>query len=174
MVESILLGAKSARLRNRSFGNTTLWLTVRNTSRLAIPQTVASPGFGIINGHVYIAGGNSTNPRYLYDYDIAHNTWTRRAKSQMAMISGSAVVDGQLRVFNGQSYDPVSDTWFAFAPIQGFAGPPTNATVTAVGMALLTFGGSRFAGMFGDVISYETCMAGCLPACVPGLWEARS
>ena len=98
---------------------------------------------------LYIAGGNSTNPRYLYDYDIAANTWTRRADLLMNYGSGSAVVDGQLRVFNGQSYDPVSDTWSTFSPIQGFIGPPSDATVTAVGMALLTFGGTRFAGMFG-------------------------
>jgi N-acetylneuraminic acid mutarotase len=145
-----------------------------NTSLPPIPVAVARAGFGIINGHFYIAGGNNADPRRLYDYDIAANTWTRRADLLMSYGSGSAVLDGQLRVLNGQSYDPISDTWSAFAPVQGFYGPPENPTVTAVGMALLTFGGTRFAGMFGQVVSYETCMSGCLPTCAPGFWRPRS
>ena len=83
----------------------------------------------------------------------------------MSYGSGSAVVDGQLRIFNGESYDPVSDTWSTFSPIQGFVGPPSDATVTAVGMALLLLAGPGLQECSDNVISYETCMAGCLPAC---------
>ena len=47
-----------------------------------MPATLGGPGFGIINGHMYIAGGRdlaNTNLNTLYDYDIAANTWTPRA-----------------------------------------------------------------------------------------------
>ena len=54
-------------------------LNTFNTSRMSMPTTLGGPGFGIINGHIYIAGGrniNNTNLNTLYDYDIAADTWT--------------------------------------------------------------------------------------------------
>ena len=45
-----------------------------NTSRANMPATLGGPGFGIINGHMYVAGGrdlNNTNLNTLYDYNIA-------------------------------------------------------------------------------------------------------
>ena len=51
-----------------------------NTSRTNMPATLAGPGFGVINGHLYVAGGrdtNNTNLSTLYDYDIAADTWMR-------------------------------------------------------------------------------------------------
>ena len=48
-----------------------------NTSRANMPATLGGPGFGIINGHMYVAGGrdlNNTNLNTLYDYNIAANT----------------------------------------------------------------------------------------------------
>ena len=54
-------------------------LNTFNTTRMSMPATLGGPGFGIINGHIYIAGGRNlanTNLNTLYDYDIAANTWT--------------------------------------------------------------------------------------------------
>jgi N-acetylneuraminic acid mutarotase len=48
-----------------------------NTSRTSMPATLGGPGFGVINGHLYVAGGrdiNNTNLSTLYDYDIATDT----------------------------------------------------------------------------------------------------
>ena len=50
-----------------------------NTSRMSMPATLGGPGFGIINGHMYVAGGrdlNNTNLNTLYDYNIAADSWT--------------------------------------------------------------------------------------------------
>ena len=47
-----------------------------------MPATLGGAGFGVINGHLYVAGGrdiNNTNLNTLYDYDIAADTWTQRA-----------------------------------------------------------------------------------------------
>ena len=76
-----------------------------NTSRMSMPATLGAPGFGIINGHMYIAGGRnlaSTNLNTLYDYDIAANTWTVRANMPAGVnVPGSAVIAGKLWVFGG-------------------------------------------------------------------------
>jgi N-acetylneuraminic acid mutarotase len=76
-----------------------------NTSRMSMPATLGGPGFGIINGHMYIAGGRNlanTNLNTLYDYDIAANTWTTRANMPSGVnVPGSAVIGGKLWVFGG-------------------------------------------------------------------------
>ena len=76
-----------------------------NTSRMSMPATLGGPGFGIINGHIYIAGGRNlanTNLNTLYDYDIAANTWTTRANMPSGVnVPGSAVIAGKLWVFGG-------------------------------------------------------------------------
>ena len=111
-----------------------------NTSRASMPATLGGPGFGIINGHMYVAGGrdiNNTNLNTLYDYDIAADTWTQRANLPSGInVPGSAVISGKLWIFGGgnpfagssalpkdrginlpdttnalQIYDPVSDSW---------------------------------------------------------------
>ena len=80
-------------------------LNTWNTSRMSMPITMGGPGFGIINGHIYIAGGrnlSNTNLNTLYDYDIAANTWTQRANLPTGInVPGSAVIGGKLWVFGG-------------------------------------------------------------------------
>ena len=111
-----------------------------NTSRASMPVALGGPGSGIINGHLYIAGGrdiNNTNYNTLYDYDIAANTWTARANLPNGTnVPGSAVIGGQLWIVGGgnpflgssaspskegvfgpdttnilQIYDPATDSW---------------------------------------------------------------
>jgi hypothetical protein len=76
-----------------------------NTSRTSMPATLGGPGFGIINGHMYVAGGrdiNNTNLNTLYDYDIAADTWTVRANLPDGInVPGSAVIGSTLWVFGG-------------------------------------------------------------------------
>ena len=80
-------------------------LNTWNTSRMSMPATLGGPGFGIINGHIYVAGGRNlanTNLNTLYDYDIAANTWTTRANMPSGVnVPGSAVIAGKLWVFGG-------------------------------------------------------------------------
>jgi N-acetylneuraminic acid mutarotase len=70
-----------------------------------MPATLGGPGFGIINGHIYIAGGRNlanTNLNTLYDYDIAADTWTPRANLPSGVnVLGSAVIGGKLWIFGG-------------------------------------------------------------------------
>ncbi len=80
-----LVGGYSTGNVDPSFGQ--VWeydplLNTFNTSRMSMPATLGGPGFGVINGHIYVAGGRNlanTNLNTLYDYDIAANTWTARA-----------------------------------------------------------------------------------------------
>ena len=70
-----------------------------------MPASLGGPGYGIINGHLYVAGGRnmgSTNLNTLYDYDIAANTWTQRANLPTGVNApGSTVICGKLWVFGG-------------------------------------------------------------------------
>jgi N-acetylneuraminic acid mutarotase len=103
-----LLGGYSTGSVAPSFGQ--VWeydpvLNTWNASRMAMPATLGGPGFGIINGHIYIAGGRdlaNTNLNTLYDYDIAANTWTVRANMPAGVnVPGSAVIAGKLWLFGG-------------------------------------------------------------------------
>jgi N-acetylneuraminic acid mutarotase len=80
-------------------------LNTWNTSRASMPATLGGPGFDIINGHIYIAGGRNlanTNLNTLYDYDIAADTWTPRANLPSGVnVLGSAVIGGKLWIFGG-------------------------------------------------------------------------
>ena len=76
-----------------------------NTSRANMPASLGGPGYGIINGHLYVAGGRnmgSNNLNTLYDYNIAANTWTPRANLPAGVNApGSTVICGKLWVFGG-------------------------------------------------------------------------
>ena len=52
------------------------------TNRATHPHGFGGAASGILNGHLYSAGGrdaNNTTLNLTYDYDIAANTWTQRA-----------------------------------------------------------------------------------------------
>ena len=99
-----------------------------NTSRMDMPAALGGPGYGVINGHLYVAGGrdiNNPNLNTLYDYDIAANTWATRASLPSGInVPGSGVLNGKLYIFGGgnpfarpettgatQVYDPATNTW---------------------------------------------------------------
>ena len=62
-------------------------------------------GSGVINGHLYVAGGRDANNTVIattWDYDIAADTWTPRANLPSANnVPGSAVIGGKLWIFGG-------------------------------------------------------------------------
>ena len=62
-------------------------------------------GSGVINGHLYVAGGRDANNIVIattWDYDIAADTWTPRANLPSANnVPGSAVIGGKLWIFGG-------------------------------------------------------------------------
>ena len=119
-----------------------------------MPQALSEPGFGLINGKLYVAGGGDgfTPLNTLYIYDIASNTWTTGANLPVpADAPGSAVLHNHLYVFGGlppfvttQVYNPGSNTWRP--------GPDTNVYRwrfygTAVGnQSIVALGGQDAAG----------------------------
>ncbi len=75
-----------------------------NASLAAMPAGRNNPGFAIINGHLYVAGGRTfgTAQVNLFDYDIAANTWTVRASMPVPRHApGAAAVASKLWVFGG-------------------------------------------------------------------------
>src|SRR4030095_9910771 len=68
-----------------------------------MPQALWVPGFGAINGKLYVAGGSDgvTQLNSLYIYDIDSNTWTTGANHLpvAAEAPGSAVLRNKLYVF---------------------------------------------------------------------------
>ena len=142
-----------------------------------MPEAKAEAAFGIINGHFYVGGGSNASLR-LYDYDIAANSWTRRADLLRPTYStASAAANGQLKIFGGrgdleegQTYDPAANTWsssstsfYAFSP-----------AVTSIGNTFFACGGEISNGMFGFYSIADTETSGCPISCEPGLWKPRA
>jgi N-acetylneuraminic acid mutarotase len=103
-----LVGGYNSGNVDPSFGQVWEYDPVTNTfdtSRTDMPATLGGAGFGVINGHLYVAGGrdiNNTNLNTLYDYDIAADTWTQRANLPDGInVPGSAVIGGKLWIFGG-------------------------------------------------------------------------
>src|SRR5439155_25872301 len=76
------------------------------TERAPIHHAVGGVASGIVNGHLYVAGGrDATNTvvNLVWDYDIAANTWTQKAVMLAVPNNGtgSAVALNRLWVFGG-------------------------------------------------------------------------
>ena len=69
------------------------------------PAGFGGAGSGVVNGHLYVAGGRDSNNTILaslWDYNIATDTWTQRANLPTGInVPGSAVIAGKLWVFGG-------------------------------------------------------------------------
>jgi N-acetylneuraminic acid mutarotase len=95
------------------------------TTGAPLPVALFLPGFGVINGKLYVAGGSTGTGELntLYIYDIASNTWTTGAVLPTPVLGpGSAVANGKLYLFGGghpfpttinttQIYDPATNMW---------------------------------------------------------------
>jgi serine protease AprX len=99
------------------------------TTLAHMPQALLVPGFGMIHGKLYVAGGSDgvTQLNTLYIYDIASNTWMTSPNHLpvAAEAPGCAVLHNQLYLFGGvsplimtQIYNPGSNTW-SFGPNMG-------------------------------------------------------
>jgi len=76
------------------------------TSKLDFPHPAGGTASGVINGHLYVAGGRdaaNANINLNWDYDIAANTWTQRADipGTQPNVPGSAVALDALFAFGG-------------------------------------------------------------------------
>jgi Kelch motif len=76
------------------------------TERAPIPHAVGGAASGIINGHLYVAGGRdaaNTIVNIVWDYDIAAETWTQRTGMPGINnnVPGNAVALNRLWIFGG-------------------------------------------------------------------------
>ncbi len=76
------------------------------TSRAAFPHPTGGAASGVIDGHLYVAGGRDaavTVVNLVWDYDIAADTWTAKANMTTTENNtpGSAVALGRLWVYGG-------------------------------------------------------------------------
>ena len=76
------------------------------TERAPIPHAIGGATCGIINGHLYVAGGrDATNTvvNLVWDYDITADTWAQRTEMPGVNnnVPGNAVALGRLWVFGG-------------------------------------------------------------------------
>jgi N-acetylneuraminic acid mutarotase len=164
-----LVGGYNSGNVDPSFGQVWEYDPVNNTfdtSRTSMPATLGGPGFGVINGHLYVAGGrdiNNTNLSTLYDYDIAADTWTQRANLPDGInVPGSAVIGGKLWIFGGgnpftgpampwtrktgvqapettgelQVYDPVTDSWTVGPSLNQIRSFPSGTDVGGTAVAV--------------------------------------
>ena len=152
-----------------------------DTTRLAIPHPIGGAGYGIINGHIYVAGGRdgvAATYNGLFDYNIAANTWTQKANVPNGVnVPGSGVKNGQLWLLAGgtggvafgtsnitQVYDPGSDTWSS-----GSTMVTTRTFIggTNIGNTLFAPGGYNGATTINTVETLPNCPGGATPTPSP-------
>ena len=120
------------------------------TYRKQMPSPLyATNGAGVIAGKIYVSGGrqqmdNKDSRPYLYVYDPAINTWTR--KHDMPWYSDEGItgaIDNQLYVltcdiqefctYDGglavYRYNPATDQWTTVATSPFLSGPPVGAAI---------------------------------------------
>ena len=118
-----LVGGYSTGNIDPAFLQTWEYDPVANTfvTKTSIPAPVGfgGAGSGVVNGHMYVAGGRDANDTVIattWDYDIAADTWTARANLPAGVnVPGSAVIGGKLWIFGGGN------------PLAGPATTPTSA-----------------------------------------------
>jgi hypothetical protein len=110
------------------------------TTRAPIPHPVGGTAFGIINGHMFVAGGRDANNVVidsLWDYDIAANAWTERARMPCGQqnIPGSAVALGKLWVFGGGNPFRINNSRSTIPPLhpEKTNGMPATPNTTSSG-----------------------------------------
>lgn len=131
-------------------------------SKAAMPGPVAAAGYGVINGHLLIAGGSGANGTALdslYDYNIAADTWKVRANLPVALAApGSAVMNGKLYLFGGMAADRAQSLTYIYDPATNLwsRGPSLNVARAYIGAA--TVNDNSIGGMisaYGGVVSGE-------------------
>ncbi|MDQ6738922.1 MAG: hypothetical protein M3021_00740, partial [Actinomycetota bacterium] len=77
------------------------------TTRRPIPQALGGSGYGVYNGHIYVAAGfdaSATVSALTFDYNIAADTWTAKADMPTPVADpGSSIVNGKLWVYGGET-----------------------------------------------------------------------
>jgi hypothetical protein len=75
------------------------------TERAPFPHPAGGFASGVINGHLYVAGGRDASNTVIdlvWDYNIANDTWTARSSMpSVTNVPGNAVALGRLWVFGG-------------------------------------------------------------------------
>jgi len=111
------------------------------TERAPIPHPVGGVASGLINGHLYVAGGRDADGNVVnlvWDYDIAANTWSQRRNMPIGYpsqhnVPGSAVALDNLWVFGGgipfgiARQDASITTAFSSWQVQGPAVPDAGS-----------------------------------------------
>ena len=145
------------------------------TNKRDFPELAGGYASGIINGHLYVAGGrdaNSDSLNAVWDYDIAADTWTQKNDMPGSYNNGrgGAVVLDSLFVFGGGDalYSPFSAT-NVYLPKTDEWRTDTNLNLARVLTTGAAVGTSIFAiGGYGGPLSSSTDVSvEQLPANIP-------
>lgn len=143
------------------FGNNEAYNPDTNswTNHAPIPTPVYGAAVGVIDGKVYVAGGQGdqsiNNTAILQVYDPVTDSWQTKAPlPSPTSAAGGAVIDGKLYVVGGMNssntavemgnalrvYDPGLNSWVAKTPMPT---PRAFVTVTAINGKLYAAGGGN-------------------------------
>ncbi|MBU1939122.1 hypothetical protein KKA04_05335, partial [Patescibacteria group bacterium] len=112
------------------------------TTKANMPETKKEAASGMVNGKIYVFGGNDIISNY--EYNPTNNTWTRKADLPLCIgKGGAAVINNKIYAVpsynNIQIYDPVNDSWSTGASIPtlrwGIGVCAVNGRVYAIGGA---------------------------------------
>jgi len=113
------------------------------TTKAPMPTARIEPASGVIDGKLYVAGGeDGTNTLNVLEvYDHRTNSWATKAPMPTARLStASAAINGRFYVAGGSTlttvipgtlevYDPTTDTWTTKAPMPVTEVGPASATI---------------------------------------------
>jgi N-acetylneuraminic acid mutarotase len=124
---------------------------------------------GVVRDVVYVIGGRLLNPDHNLDaveaYDPSRDAWSReKPMPEASGAGGSAVVNGKVHVFGGESrsatfslhqvFDPAEDEWSDAAPLPT---PRHGMAVAALGGKIYVIaGGTRPGFSESDVVEVFT------------------
>jgi len=126
------------------------------TTRAALPAARNETTAAVVNGKIYVIGGNFPSKKYDVavneEYDPAANAWRARAPMPSGLNHiGSAALNGKIYIVGGFTsnghkgvqdkvfeYDPAADAWKTIAPLSS---PRGSVAAAVVGGKLHAFGG---------------------------------
>ncbi len=157
---SAVVSGKIFVLGGRNSNSNQIYDPATNTWITGTPLPVAQDGkANVVNGKIYVMGGETIPYNNNQIYDPATNTWSAGKVLPVGTFAGtSAVVNGRIYLLGGENsaytdnqiYNPATDTWSTGAAL------PVGEDVTASGVVngkIYVFGGLQGSSNYNQIYS---------------------
>ena len=125
-------------------------VTATTTEGPAIPYAMWEPCVESVNGKIYAFGSRATqysndNNKYVLEFDINSNTWTRLTDKILSINAESLVLDDKIYVIGGGNPSSQSRNFFKYSPENDSWESLPSLPVGLLQHSVFTIGGSIYA-----------------------------